>query len=117
MLRRIINVLLVSALLTVGLTASVAMANTSGPAGPNPDLSDRGQPNADEDKVTGKPHDPDAWGSVASALGDAGVMGEHSSNPFVSTADQTALPQDIKRETPRDGLGNVAMNDFDDHGT
>jgi len=115
MLKRIINVLLVSAVLAVGLTASVAMAQTT----PNRDdgvctgartdplICEKGQPGADEPKDTGKPDDPNAWGSVAAQLADEGVMGEHSSDP---------VPFVPGHETPRDGLGNVAKNDFDEHG-
>src|SRR5215210_446807 len=109
MLRRI-SVFLLAVLLVLSLAGNVAMAQTE------PDLSDRGQPGADEPKDTGSPDDPNSWGSVASQLGDEGVMGKHSSNPFVSKPDQTASPQDIDRETPRDGLGNVARNDLGDHG-
>jgi hypothetical protein len=107
MLRRI-SVLLLSALLTVGLTAPVALAAPPD----NLDPKETGGPgtHADGSIVA------DDWGSVASELGDEGVMGGHSSNPRVSTADQTALPQDVNRETPRDGLGNVAKNDSEDHG-
>jgi hypothetical protein len=89
---------------------------------------DKGQPNADEDKVRGAPgtHEDgsliaDDWGSVSSALGNAGVMGDHNSDPV-----QIGGPGNIGcfgenkelncRETPRDGLGNVAKNDSEDHG-
>ena len=104
MLKRI-SVLLLSALLTVGLTAPVALAAPPDNKGAcdnavNPDC-------AEEDKGTGSPDDPNSWGSVASELGDAGVMGEHSSDP---------VPFVEGHETPRDGLGNVAKNDSEDHG-
>ena len=110
MLRRI-SVLLLSALLTVGLTAPVALAAPKD----NLDPKETGGPGTRVDENGDETIIADDWGAVASDLGDAGVMGEHSSNPFVSPADQTALPQDIKRETPRDGLGNVAKNDSEDH--
>ena len=128
MLKRIINVLLVSAVLAVGLTAGVAMANTVTPPDQDKIHDDKGQPNADEDKVTGPPgtHEDgsliaDDWGSVASALGDAGVMGDHNSDPVqIGGSDGTGCFGENRelncRETPRDGLGNVAKNDFDDHG-
>jgi len=116
MLKRIINVLLVSAVLAVGLTASVAMAQTTPNRDPvevckgerlDPLICDKGQPGADEPKDTGSPDDPNAWGSVAAQLADEGVMGEHSSDP---------VPFVPGHETPRDGLGNVARNDLGDHG-
>ena len=105
MLRRI-SVRLLAALLTVGLSATVALAAPPDNKGAcdnavNPDC-------AEEDKETGSPDDPNAWGSVASQLGDAGVMGAHSSDP---------VPFVEGHETPRDGLGNVARNDATDHGT
>src|SRR5215203_578185 len=127
MLKRIINVLLVSAVLAVGLTAGVAMANTVTPPDQDKIHDDKGQPNADEDKVTGPPgtHEDgsliaDDWGSVASALGDAGVMGDHNSDPVqIGGSDGTGCFGENRelncRETPRDGLGNIARNDFDDH--
>ncbi len=55
----------------------------------------KGQPRATEQKTTGKPDNPDGWGSVVSDFGRAGIMGPHAS----------AFP------SPRDGLGNVARND------
>jgi len=130
MLKRIINVLLVSAVLAVGLTASVAMAQTTPNRDPDevctgerdePMICDKGQPGADEPKDTGKPDDPNAWGSVAAQLADEGVMGAHSSDPVpVGGPGNTGCFGENKelncRETPRDGLGNVAKNDFDDHG-
>src|SRR5215212_1355788 len=112
MLRRI-SVLLLAVLLVLSLAGNVAMAQTP----PNRDecdgdrddplQCDKGQPGADETKETGGPDDPNSWGAVASQLGDAGVMGTHSSDP-VSQVDG--------HETPRDGLGNVARNDLLDHG-
>jgi len=120
MLKRI-SVLLLSALLTVGLTASVAMGNTVTPPDQDKIHDDKGQPNADEEKETGAPDDPNAWGSVAAQLADEGVMGAHSSDPVpVGGPGNTGCFGENKelncRETPRDGLGNVAKNDFDDHG-
>ena len=120
MLKRI-SVLLLSALLTVGLTASVAMGNTVTPPDQDKIHDDKGQPNADEPKDTGSPDDPNAWGSVAAQLADEGVMGAHSSDPVpVGGPGNTGCFGENKelncRETPRDGLGNVAKNDFDDHG-
>ena len=134
MLRRI-SVLLLSALLTVGLTVPVALAQPANRDGCEPGsldlLCDKGQPGSDEEKVTGPPGThvdengdetliADDWGSVASALGDAGVMGDHNSDPVqIGGSDGTGCFGDNRehncRETPRDGLGNVAMNDFDDH--
>ena len=96
MLKRI-SVLLLSALLTVGLTAPVALAAP---------LEDKGQPQATEPKDTGSPDDPNSWGSVSAQLADEGVMGAHSSDP---------VPRLDGQETPRDGLGNVARNDSMDH--
>ena len=114
MLKRI-SVLLLSALLTVGLTANVAMGNTVTPPDQDKIHDDKGQPNADEEKETGAPDDPNAWGSVAAQLADEGVMGAHSSDP-VPTGCFGENKELNCRETPRDGLGNVAKNDFDDHG-
>ena len=110
-----ISVLLLSALLTVGLTPSVAMGNTVTPPDQDKIHDDKGQPNADEEKETGAPDDPNAWGSVAAQLADEGVMGAHSSDP-VPTGCFGENKELNCRETPRDGLGNVAKNDFDDHG-
>ena len=104
MLRRI-SVLLLSALLTVGLTAPVALAappEGKGCSGAALEPCDTGQPQ----DAAGNNNAND-WGSVASQLGDAGVMGEHSSDP---------VPRIEGHETPRDGLGNVARNDLNDHG-
>ena len=91
MLRRI-GVLLLSAMVMVTLVASLALA------APRDNL---------EEKETGKPDDPNSWGSVSSQIADEGVMGEHSSDP---------IPFVEGHETPRDGLGNVAKNDAFDHG-
>jgi hypothetical protein len=106
MLRRI-TVLLMAVLLLFALTGNVALALTE------PDLSDRGQPNADEEKKKGKPNDPNAWGSVASQLGDAGVMGAHSSDPLPTRCVGVG---ESCGETPRNGLGNEARNDAEAHG-
>jgi hypothetical protein len=114
MLRRI-SVLLLSALLTVGLTPSVAMGATVTPPDQEKIHDDKGQPNADEPKEPGGPDDPNSWGSVAAQLADEGVMGAHSSDP-VPTGCFGENKELNCRETPRDGLGNVAKNDFDDHG-
>ena len=112
MLKRI-SVLLMAVLLMLSLAGNAAMAQTP----PNRDecdgvedplICDKGQPGADEAKEKGKPDDPNAWGSVASQLGDAGVMGAHSSDP---------VPFVEGHETPRNGLGNEARNDALAHGT
>jgi hypothetical protein len=62
----------------------------------------KGQPRATEPRTTvdppettGKPTNPDGWGSVVSDFADLGIMGSHSS----------------QFSEPRDGLGNVARND------
>src|SRR5215207_2039712 len=137
MLKRIINVLLVSAVLAVGLTASVALANTAGPPDPVHKLDDKGVPNANEDKETGQPTSLDGeniangFGAVTSQrASEFHDIGEHSSNPLntrcpkdaagnlidpdcVSDAEAIANgdPQLINRDTPRDGVGNVSRND------
>ena len=87
MLKRI-SVLLLSALLTVGLTAPVALAAPKD----NLDPKETGGPGTHKDGSI----IADDWGSVASDLGDAGVMGEHSSDP---------VPRIPGHETPRDALG------------
>ena len=102
MLRRI-SVLLLSALLTVGLTAPVALAAPKD----NLDPKETGGPGTRVDENGDETIIADDWGAVASDLGDAGVMGEHSSDP---------VPQAPGHETPRDGLGNEAKNDSEDHG-
>jgi hypothetical protein len=111
MLRRI-SVFLLAVLLVLSLAGNVAMAQTppnrdTCDVDPNQLQCDKGQPGADETKETGSPDDPNSWGAVASQLGDAGVMGKHSSDP---------VPGREGHETPRDGLGNVAKNDSEDHG-
>jgi hypothetical protein len=107
MLRRI-SVLLLSALLTVGLTANVALAQPANRDDCVPDsdelLCDKGQPGSDEEKVPGSPTDPNAWGSVVTqtAIQSEGDFGEHASDP----------PGD----EPRDGFGNVSRNDAGNEG-
>ena len=95
-----ISVLLLSALLTVGLTAPVALAAPPD----NLDPKETGGPGTHDDE--NETIIADDWGSVASELGDEGVMGEHSSDP---------VPFVEGHETPRDGLGNAAKNDSEDH--
>src|SRR5919112_3614821 len=94
-----ISVLLLSALLTVWLTTPVALAAPPD----NLDPKETGGPGTHDDGTI----IADDWGSVASELGDEGVMGEHSSDP---------VPFVEGHETPRDGLGNVAKKDSEDHG-
>jgi len=129
MLKRIINVLLVSAVLAVGLTASVAMAQTPPnrdgcDEDPSPLICDKGQPGADEVKEAGQPTNL-AGDNIANGFG-AGTsqrastvhdIGEHSSNPVTFGEDPEALPQDVDRDTPRDGVGNVGRTDGDLAGT
>src|SRR5918994_5049862 len=106
MLRRI-SVLLLSALLTVGLTAPVALAAPPD----NLDPKETGGPgtHVDEDETIDGTIIADDWGSVASQLGDEGVMGKHSSDPVLTGCFGENQEQNC-RETPRDGLGNVAKN-------
>ena len=131
MLKRIINVLLVSAVLAVGLTASVALANTAGPADQNTIHEDKGVQNANDTEPAVDTAPANGFGAVtsqrASTVHD---IGDHSSNPLnttcpkdaqgnlidpdcVSDADALANgdPQLVNRDTPRDGVGNVARND------
>ncbi len=105
MLRRI-SALLLAVLLMLTLASSVALA--APPEG-------KGVPRAEEPKSTGSPDDPTTeaneannWGSVASQLGNEGIMGQHSSDP---------VPFVPGREVPRDGLGNVSRNDAGNEGT
>ena len=103
MLKRIINVLLVSALLVATLAASVALAE------PEPSCTDntlhRGVPCATDDNLSppGAPlegENRDGWGAVTSQRATTdGDIGEHASDP---------TPGD---DQPRDGVGNVSGND------
>jgi hypothetical protein len=56
------------------------------------------------------PSDPNDWGNVISGRAQEESM-RHSSNPVPSNDPPGTLPQDINRETPRDGVGNVQLND------
>src|SRR5215203_1529237 len=100
MLKRIINVLLVSAVLAVGLTASVAMANMAGPADQDTIHDDKGVQNANDTEPTVDTAPANGFGAVtsqrASTVHD---IGDHSSNP---------TPGD---DQPRKGVGNVARTD------
>jgi len=112
MLKRIINVLLVSAVLAVGLTASVAMANTAGPADQDTIHDDKGVQNANDTEPTVDTAPANGFGTVtsqrASTVHD---IGDHSSNPLNTAGEANLDPQDVNRDTPRDGVGNVARND------
>jgi hypothetical protein len=56
------------------------------------------------------PQNPNDWGKVISGRAQEESM-RHSSNPVPSNDPPGTLPQDINRETPRDGVGNVQLND------
>jgi hypothetical protein len=56
------------------------------------------------------PSDPNDWGNVISGRAQEESM-RHSSNPVPSNDPPGTLPQDIDREVPRDGVGNVQLND------
>jgi hypothetical protein len=56
------------------------------------------------------PSDPNDWGNVISGRAQEESM-RHSSNPVPSNDPPGTLPQDINREVPRDGVGNVQLND------
>jgi len=123
MLKRIINVLLLSAVLTVGLTATVALAapGIEGCSGHHETVGDvpieeGGVPI--EECQTGPPDDDTApaegFGAVTSQrASEFHDIGEHSSNPTTFGEDPDALPQDVDRDTPRKGVGNVARTDSD----
>lgn len=55
------------------------------------------------------PSEPNDWGNVISGRAQEESM-RHSSNPVPSNDPEGTLPQDINRETPRDGVGNVQLN-------
>lgn len=57
-----------------------------------------------------QPSSPNDWGNVISGRAQEESM-RHSSNPVPSNDPPGTLPQDINRETPRDGVGNVQLND------
>lgn len=54
------------------------------------------------------PEDPTLWGQVISNRAEEESM-RHSSNPVPQNDPPDTLPQDINRETPRDGVGNVQL--------
>ena len=98
MLRRI-SVVLISALLMMGFTTSVAWADQP----PN-----KGQAGSDEIKSTGKPTNPNGFGTVTSQLAtaddeDPGI-GTHTS-AFAPGQDPDAVP------AQRLGVGNISRND------
>ena len=100
MLRRI-SVVLISALLMMGFTTSVAWADQP----PN-----KGQAGSDEIKSTGKPTNPNGFGTVTSQLATADDLdpgiGTHTSR-FAPGQDDDAVP------AQRLGVGNVSRNDGD----
>ena len=115
MLRRI-SVFLLSVLLVLSLAGNVALAQPANRDDCDGDRDDplqcdKGQPGSDEPKEPGSPDDPNAWGGVASELGELGVMGKHSSDPVPGVEIGTS-----GNETPRAGLGNEARNDATAHG-
>jgi hypothetical protein len=106
---RCISVLLMSALLTVGFTTTVALAA--------PHTDDHGLPRADPgDTNTGEPTDPTTgesvandFGTVTSQLGTTEhSVGEHSSDPLPTRCVGVG---ESCGETPRDGVGNVSRTD------
>lgn len=56
------------------------------------------------------PSDPNDWGKVISDRAQEESM-RHSSNPVPQNDAPGTPPQDINREVPRDGVGNVQLND------
>ena len=93
---RRISVVLISALLMMGFTTSVAWADQP----PN-----KGQSGATEDKRTGAPINPNGFGTVTSQLGTAlGGVGSHTSR-FAPGQDPDAVP------AQRLGVGNVSRTD------
>ena len=108
---RCISVLLVSGLLMFALAVSVALAQ------PQPDLSGRGVPRADEDLISGKPKDPNAWGAVTSQFAsnttDDQTLGQHASDPPSpgENEEEDSAGGRGTHDTPRLGVGNVARND------
>ena len=54
------------------------------------------------------PEDQTLWGQVISNRAEEESM-RHSSNPVPQNDPPGTLPQDINRETPRDGVGNVQL--------
>jgi hypothetical protein len=111
MISRTVGFLTVVALLMTMMltTAMPAMAE-------RPD--DKGQPGAEEDKITGSPGDtspggPNAWGAVTSqrASGPEHDLGEHSSDPVQCIDPETGEDLCEGPDTPRKGIGNVARTD------
>jgi hypothetical protein len=86
-LRRI-SFVVVLVVLMLALAGSAALADP--PDG-------KGQPRAGEQKDTGKPNDPNCWGTTSSKIATTspGSLGKHASS----------------QEEPRQGVGNVARND------
>jgi hypothetical protein len=97
-MRRFI-LLWVACLLTVGLTATVALAEGAPPK--------KGQPGATEDKSTGEPTNANGFGTVTSQVGSTThTVGDHSSG-FAPGQD----PEDNAKPAQRLGVGNVSRND------
>ena len=100
-----ISVVLVWVVLGVLLAASVALAA--------PDINGcSGQNSRVEDCTTGPSDTPNGFGAVtserSSTLHDTG---EHASNPLNTEEEAKLDPQDVDRDTPRKGVGNVARTD------
>lgn len=55
------------------------------------------------------PANPNDWGKVVSDRAQDGNFGAHSSNPIPDPPNTP--PNEIDREVPRDGVGNVQLND------
>ena|SRR5215204_2430938 len=69
-----------------------------------PAFADRNTDPGREDP--GQPADADCWGEVTSEVASP-IFGQHASNPD---------PSDEDPDTPREGVGNVAMQPFEEGG-
>jgi hypothetical protein len=67
------------------------------------------QPQTSQGGQFAHPSNPNDWGKVISGRAQEESM-RHSSNPVPSNDPPGTLPQDIDREVPRDGVGNVQLN-------
>ena len=108
--------------------ASTGMSNctedpTSEDCNPQPDRV--GNDHDEDDEVTrdgpDEKNDANCWGKVTSDFtttkdGDGGGSMSHASDPAPDPGDEDASPNEIDRDTPREGVGNQDEDHPSDHG-
>lgn len=99
---------MLSAITMVGVSFSSSTTNAFAQACVDPMQPCHGTPPL----TPGAGDDPECWGEVTSGLAqDSGGVGEHSSNPIPEEEGE-----EIDRETPRSGIGNMPEDTPGEHG-